>query len=122
MARPGPARRMPACAAMAAIAVLTVPAAAEASYAQRNLSQGSHGRDVKLLQKYLTRARFRTSVDGRYGAATVSAVRRFEGAANRRFDGRASPADQRVVQSAARAGGLDGVATGGVKYEQTAAP
>ena len=71
MARPGPARWMRACVALcAATAVLIAPAAAEAGYAERTLEQGSHGRDVKLFQRYLTKAGYRTKADGRFGGGT----------------------------------------------------
>ena len=118
MARPGPARTMRACVALAATAVLIAPAAAEASYAKRTLSQGSHGRDVKLFQRYLKRAGFRVHADGRYGSATRRAERRFERAAERRVDGRASRSDQRAVRKVAR----NDRGNGGAKYEATPAP
>jgi Putative peptidoglycan binding domain len=102
MARPGPARTMRACVALcAATAVLIAPAVAEAGYAERTLAQGDHGRDVKLLQKYLSKVGYRTTADGRFGSGTKRALRRFERAADRRVDGRASRADQRVVRSKA---------------------
>jgi cell wall-associated NlpC family hydrolase len=116
MARPGPARTMRACVALAATAVLIAPAAAEASYAERTLAQGSQGRDVKLFQTYLNRAGYRVSADGRFGATTLRATRRFERAASRRVDGRASRADQRLVRSKALGG------NGGAKFESTPAP
>jgi cell wall-associated NlpC family hydrolase len=117
MARPGPARWMRACVALfAATAVLIAPAAAEAGYAERTLEQGSHGRDVKLFQKYLTKAGYRTNADGRFGGGTVRALRRFERASQRHVDGRASRADQRVVRSKANGG------NGGARFEATPAP
>src|SRR3954469_8453863 len=117
MARPGPARTMRACAALcAATAVLLAPAAAEAGYAQRTLAQGDQGRDVKLFQKYLSKAGYRTTADGRFGRGTKRALRRFEHAADRRVDGRASRADQRVVRSKAIGG------NGGAKLEPAPVP
>ena len=90
-------------AALAAL-LLTLPAPASAGYAERTLKQGSRGGDVKLLQRYLTRAGFRTSADGHFGARTRNAVRRWERAAQRRVDGRASRGEQRLVRRAARSG------------------
>jgi len=117
MARPGPARTMRACVALcAATAVLLAPAAAEAGYAQRTLAQGDQGRDVKLFQKYLSKAGYRTTADGRFGRGTKRALRRFEHAADRRVDGRASRADQRVVRSKAIGG------NGGAKFEAAPVP
>src|SRR4051812_10168203 len=116
MARPGPARTMRACVAVAATTVLIAPATADASYAVRTLAQGSQGRDVKLFQKYLTRAGYGVTADGRYGTTTSRAMRRFERATNRGVDGRASRADQRAVKSKAIGG------NGGAKFEATPAP
>jgi peptidoglycan hydrolase-like protein with peptidoglycan-binding domain len=42
------------------------------------LRQGMSGHDVKVLQDYLKRAGFTTSVDGEYGAGTVKSVKKFE--------------------------------------------
>jgi cell wall-associated NlpC family hydrolase len=92
------------------------PAAAEAGYAQRTLAQGDQGRDVKLFQKYLSKAGYRTTANGQFGTATKRALRRFERAAQRRVDGRASRADQRVVRSKAIGG------NGGAKFESAPAP
>jgi cell wall-associated NlpC family hydrolase len=117
MARPEPARTMRACVALsAATAVLIAPAAAEAGYAERTLAQGDHGRDVKLFQRYLSKAGYRTTTDGRFGSGTKRALRRFERAAHRRVDGRASRADQRIVRSKATGG------NGGAKFESVPPP
>jgi peptidoglycan hydrolase-like protein with peptidoglycan-binding domain len=42
------------------------------------LRRGMSGHDVKILQDYLERAGFDTSVDGEYGAGTVKSVKQFE--------------------------------------------
>jgi peptidoglycan hydrolase-like protein with peptidoglycan-binding domain len=99
MARRGLLR---ACVAAAATVPLLLPTAADASYAKRTLERGSHGRDVKLLQRYLTRAGFRVGADGYYGERTAAAERRFERRARVRADGRATRRDQRLVRAAAR--------------------
>jgi peptidoglycan hydrolase-like protein with peptidoglycan-binding domain len=98
---------------LAGLAALALPATADARYAVRTLHTGSHGRDVKILQKYLTRAGFRARADGAYGRRTRRAVRRFERAAHRHVDGRASRRDQRAVQRRAR---RTAVGSGGAKY------
>jgi cell wall-associated NlpC family hydrolase len=113
---------MRACVAVAATAVLIAPAIAEAGYADRSLAPGSQGRDVKLFQKYLARAGFRVPATGSYGVQTRRAVRRFERAAERRVDGRASRGEQRLVRRAARSGGLQSVNNGGARFEATPAP
>jgi peptidoglycan hydrolase-like protein with peptidoglycan-binding domain len=87
---------------VAALAVLVAPAPAEAAYAQRTLKSGSVGSDVKQLQRYLTRVGFRTSADGQFGRQTATAQKRFERSKRRRADGRATPGEQRLVQSSAR--------------------
>jgi cell wall-associated NlpC family hydrolase len=126
MARPGLVRALRAYVALAATAVLAVPGAAQAAYAERTLEKGSQGRDVKLLQRYLTRAGFRATADGYYGRRTRVAQRRFERSADRRANGRASRSEQRLVRRTARkrvaghrrdAGGGE---SGGMTYETPA--
>jgi cell wall-associated NlpC family hydrolase len=108
---------MRACVALAALAVLLVPASADAAkYAKRTLKPGSQGSDVKLLQKYLRKAGFKTKATGYYGSMTKAAERRFETARGRRVDGRASRTDQRVVRRVAKARQASG-GTGGSGYE-----
>jgi len=51
------------------------------------LKVGMSGRDIRLLQRYLRRAGFRTSVDGEFGSGTAHTVRRFEGEAERPVNG-----------------------------------
>src|SRR3954453_10235193 len=118
MARQGLVRAMRACVAIAAMAVLLVPASADAArYAKRTLKQGSQGSDVKLLQKYLVKAGYRTKATGYYGSMTKAAEKRSERARGRRADGKASRKDQRIVRKVARvrAGGSAG--TGGSGYQ-----
>jgi peptidoglycan hydrolase-like protein with peptidoglycan-binding domain len=117
MARQELVRLVRACVALAAMAVLLVPASADASYAKRTLKPGTQGSDVKLFQKYLKNAGFKTSVDGVYGTKTASAERLFEEEAGLTVDGKASRADQKVVRDAARNGGVDATGTGGQGYD-----
>jgi peptidoglycan hydrolase-like protein with peptidoglycan-binding domain len=119
MARQELARLVRACVALAAMAVLLVPATADASYAKRTLKTGTQGSDVKLFQKYLRKSGFKTSADGVYGSKTASAERAFESEAGLKVDGKASPADQKVVRNAARNGGVDATGTGGQGYDAT---
>jgi peptidoglycan hydrolase-like protein with peptidoglycan-binding domain len=90
-------------AALTAIAFL-VPASAEARYAARTLQTGSHGRDVKQLQTYLSRIGLATTADGEYGRGTARNVRRFERRQGRVTDGRATPAEQRLLRRTAQQG------------------
>jgi cell wall-associated NlpC family hydrolase len=82
---------------------LTVTADAfAAGYATRTLEQGSSGSDVRALQGYLDAAGYDTTADGQFGPATRRSVMAFESAEERRANGRASRAEQRIVR--ARAG------------------
>jgi peptidoglycan hydrolase-like protein with peptidoglycan-binding domain len=51
------------------------------------VSEGMSGHDVRVLQDFLHRAGFRSTVDGQFGTATVRAVRAFESAQHRKVDG-----------------------------------
>jgi peptidoglycan hydrolase-like protein with peptidoglycan-binding domain len=85
----------------------------------RTLRSGARGSRVKALQQLLTKAGFKTGTDGAYGAATVTAVRRFQRAANLKVTGVATSATLAALTratdgSAAKnaAGGFDVRATG----------
>ena len=106
-----------ACVAIAAMAVLLVPTSADAAaYAKRTLRSGSQGRDVKLLQKYLTQTGFRAKATGYYGRLTGRAERRFEHTAGVAVDGKASPGDQLMVRRAAWNGDVSAQSTGGTVW------
>ena len=102
MARKGFRRALTACAAAAVLTGLAAPASADARYAVRTISHGAKGSDVKHLQRYLTKAGFRATVDGHYGRNTAAAQKRFERWKKRRANGRATPGEQRIVQRVAR--------------------
>src|SRR4051794_7078863 len=107
MARQELVRVIRACVAVAAMAVLLVPASADASssYAKRTLTVGSQGRDVKLFQKYLVKAGFPTRASGYYGSANRNAEKRFEAELGRKVDGNASRGDQKLARTVAKNGG-----------------
>jgi peptidoglycan hydrolase-like protein with peptidoglycan-binding domain len=122
MARQELVRVIRACVAVAAMAVLLVPASADArtSYAKRTLTVGSQGRDVKLFQKYLVKSGFRTRASGYYGSATRRAEKRFERELGRNVDGKASRRDQKLARTVARNGGdpnAMGDGSGGQGYD-----
>src|SRR4051812_10966431 len=122
MARQELVRVTRACVAVAAMAVLLVPASADArsTYAKRTLTVGSQGRDVKLFQKYLVKSGFPTRASGYYGTATRSAERQFERELGRAVDGKASPGDQKLAAAVARNGGdpnAMGQGSGGQGYD-----
>jgi cell wall-associated NlpC family hydrolase len=105
-------RKLPALAV--AVLSLTVTAdAAGAGYATRTLQVGSSGSDVRALQRYLDEAGYDTTADGAFGPATRGSVVAFEHAEQRRANGRASRAEQRMVRArAAAAGGSGGEPVG----------
>src|SRR2546422_2120512 len=73
-------RQTRSLAAMAA-AVLALPAGASAApmhLGDRGLRPGAHGHDVRVLQDLLTRDGYATTIDGRFGPATRSAVLAFQ--------------------------------------------
>jgi cell wall-associated NlpC family hydrolase len=92
-------------AGLAAAALSLIPAtdAAAAHYASRTLAVGSSGGDVRALQRYLDRAGYDTTADGEFGPATATSMRGFEADEHRRQDGRATPYEQRVLRTQARA-------------------
>ena len=120
MARQELVRVMRACVAVAAMAVLLVPASADASYARRTLKPGTQGSDVKLFQKYLVKSGFPTRASGFYGKATRRAEQKFERELGRKVDGRASRGDQKLARTVAENGGdpnAMGDGSGGQGYD-----
>jgi peptidoglycan hydrolase-like protein with peptidoglycan-binding domain len=89
--------------AFLALGSATVPvadaAAAKRTFGKRPLQQGMHGRDVRVLQDFLTRAGFRTAVDGQFGSGTAGSVRGWERRAARRVNGRVSRPDARALRA-----------------------
>jgi peptidoglycan hydrolase-like protein with peptidoglycan-binding domain len=89
--------------AFLALGSATVPvadaAAANLTFGKRALKIGMRGRDVRVLQDFLTRAGFVTTVDGQFGRGTARRVRSWERRARRRVDGRVSRPDARVLRT-----------------------
>jgi hypothetical protein len=69
------------------------------AFGERVLKRGSHGRDVRVLQQYLTKTGFRTYVDGSYGRGTTRSVKRFERRHGLAVDGRVTRRDARVIRA-----------------------
>jgi cell wall-associated NlpC family hydrolase len=74
-------------------------AAAKRIFGSRALHQGSKGRDVRVLQDFLTRVGLKTTVDGMYGPATARRVRSWERRSSVRVNGRVSRPDASVLRS-----------------------
>jgi cell wall-associated NlpC family hydrolase len=81
--------------------------AAQQQYGSRAMGEGMHGKDVKTLQQYLTRAGFRASADGHFGPATVSAVRGWERSAERPANGRVSRREAGMIRDASEDAGSE---------------
>src|SRR3954470_11296872 len=85
-----------------AVAVAVVPAAAQAKtgkFGTRVLKMGSHGHDVRVLQGYLTKAGFATTVDGQFGSGTQRTVRAWETDADRKVDGKVTRPDAKALRA-----------------------
>ena len=70
----------------------------------RNLRQGMAGRDVRVLQDFLTRVGIETTVDGQYGPATARRVKSWERRSERSVNGRVSRPDARKLRKQVNAG------------------
>jgi peptidoglycan hydrolase-like protein with peptidoglycan-binding domain len=81
---------------VSALSVLVIPATASA--ASRTLRSGSQGPAVKELQSELKAAGLKVTVDGQYGPATVTAVSRFQRAANLKLTGVADAVTQQHLR------------------------
>ena len=85
-----------------AFGLVSVPvapaAAAKKVFGKRPLHQGMRGRDVRVLQDYLTRAGFKTYVDGQFGRGTARNVRAWETQEQRKVDGKVSRPDARALR------------------------
>jgi cell wall-associated NlpC family hydrolase len=97
-------RRTLSLVAAATAVSLTIPVGAQAAdYGSRMLKAGSSGSDVRALQGYLDDAGYDTDVDGQFGPGTRASMVEFETAEGRRANGKASTAEQRLLQEAAEA-------------------
>jgi hypothetical protein len=107
---PNRGARPRACAAIVVVAGAfgATPAAADAAFGDRLLREGSHGRHVRALQRWLTVVGHPTHIDGAFGAGTRRSVRRYERAQRLHVDGVVSSLQAqglrvRVIAARARA-------------------
>jgi peptidoglycan hydrolase-like protein with peptidoglycan-binding domain len=83
--------------------VLPITGSAEAkryAFGTRVLREGSHGPDVRTLQRNLTKVGLRTEIDGQYGPHTARRVKSWERRSDvRRVNGRVSRGEARKMSS-----------------------
>jgi peptidoglycan hydrolase-like protein with peptidoglycan-binding domain len=70
----------------------------------RRLAVGTRGRDVRLLQKDLTKLGYTAATDGQFGPQTRLSVRSFERAAGLKIDGVIGPREARTLKKVVRSG------------------
>lgn len=79
------------------------PVPAGAKFGDHALERGDRGRDVRVLQRWLTMVGFETDVDGHYGRGTGRTVRGYERRYDQRVDGRFSRGQAKGLRKRAKA-------------------
>ena len=99
------ARLLP-CAALASLtcgaSIIGPVAGAEARFVrfgERSLERGDNGRDVRVLQRWMTRLGVETGIDGFFGRETKRSVRRYERQFGMKVDGRVSRAQAQGLRA-----------------------
>jgi hypothetical protein len=92
--------RVAIAAAGTAAAAMAMPAAAVARFGEHTLATGSQGHDVRVLQSWLTRMGFTTTIDGEFGRNTRWNLRRFEQAKRLPINGVLTRSDARTMRRA----------------------
>ncbi len=89
--------------------------AARISLGDRTLRKGMHGTDVRVLQDFLTRVGFATTVDGQYGSGTTRNVRGWERRSSLKVNGSVSRRDAAMLRGQVNEGVSGLNATGGTQ-------
>ena len=84
--------------ALVLMGATVVPAEARRTLGSRTLVQGMAGKDVRVLQDYLTRAGFNTTVDGQFGRRTARRVRSWERSESLKPDAKVTPGNARRLR------------------------
>ncbi|HKP88481.1 MAG TPA: peptidoglycan DD-metalloendopeptidase family protein [Thermoleophilaceae bacterium] len=93
------------------LALAAAPPAGAAELGSRLLREGSHGPDVRQLQRALRQLGFGLHVDGDYGPKTVRTIRRYERREHMKVDGIVGAREARKILRQAAA--AHGPSTGG---------
>jgi peptidoglycan hydrolase-like protein with peptidoglycan-binding domain len=96
--KPAPIGRAVLACALAALVTLAAAPAAFARFGDTALRKGSRGHDVKVLQSWLDKLGYRTSIDGVFGGGTYRSVRRFEKHEGLRINGVVSLSDESLLR------------------------
>lgn len=75
-------------------------------FGERSLERGDHGRDVRVLQRWMSRVGVATRVDGQFGRRTTSSVRRYERKFALKVDGRVSRAQAQGLRKRVNTGSV----------------
>lgn len=103
-----PSRRTIQVAALCAAALCAVPAGAQAAFGDRPLARGDQGRDVRVLQSWLTKLGIPTAVDGRFGRGTERSVKRYDRRERLTVDGEVSRGQARRMRRQVERAGASG--------------
>src|ERR671930_540389 len=90
-------RALLACAVTALLMLAAAPVAF-AQFGSTTLRKGSHGHDVRVLQSWLNKLGYTTSVDGAFGSGTLRSVRRFEKHEGIAVDGIVDPDEAQLLR------------------------
>ena len=96
--KPAPIGRAVLACALAALVTLAAAPAAFARFGDTALRRGSRGHDVKVLQSWLDKLGYRTTIDGVFGGGTYRSVRRFEKHEGRKINGVVSLSDESLLR------------------------